>query len=187
VQESIPAPSNRFNRVAEGRHLGKMITCPRCKATLPPASLRCQFCGTDVSKLERPAEVKVHRGYVAPPWVWTWYTIVCVYWMLDGAFQMAMGAGLLSDSRAYERIVIGFLLIVIGGGLLFRVRFLRGVAHILCWLALLDGFLGFLLGLVFTVAVGPIAYIFAFMSLLRAALSGFMIYLIAETESHFPM
>jgi hypothetical protein len=164
-----------------------MIVCPKCNATLPPKSVRCQFCGTDVSRVERPAEVKVHRGYDAPPWVWTWYTIVCIYWMLDGVFQIVLGAGVVSDSKSIVRIVIGFLLLIVGFGLLFRVRFLRGVAHILCWLSLLTGFYDFLIGLIFTVVDGPIGYIFAFVSLLRAALSAFMIYLIGETESHYPM
>ena len=167
--------------------MGKMITCPKCSATLPPATLRCQFCGTDVSKLERPAEVKVQRGYIAPPWVWTWYTIVCVYWMLDGAFQIVLGAGVISNERSFLRMVIGLLLVVVGLGLLFRVRFLRGVAHILCWLSLLTGFYDFLVGLLFTMVVGPVGYIFAVVSLIRAALSAFMIYLIGETESHYPM
>src|SRR5688572_1330722 len=137
-----------------------MIICPKCQATLPPASGRCQFCGTDVSKVERPVEQKAHRGYVAPQWVWTWYTIVCVYWMLDGVFQVLMGAGVFSEHRSFLRMIIGALLTVVGLGLLFRVRFLRGVAHILCWLALLDGAWSVLVGLtLLTLAMGPIAYI----------------------------
>ena len=145
-----------------------MIVCPKCNATLPPKSVRCQFCGTDVSRVERPAEVKVHRGYDAPPWVWTWYTIVCIYWMLDGVFQIMLGAGVFSEDRSFVRMVIGFLLVIIGCGLLFRVRLLRGVAHIICWVSLLTGFYDFLLALLFTVVVGPISYVFAALSLLRA-------------------
>jgi hypothetical protein len=165
-----------------------MIVCPKCNATLPPKSVRCQFCGTDVSKVERPAEVKVHRGYDAPPWVWTWYTIVCIYWMLDGVFQIAVGAGVFSDRTSFIDIIIGALLVVIGLGMLFRVRFLRGVAHFLCWVALIFGVIG--IGAMLTVgtlAMGPIAWVFVVFLVLRVALSAFMIYLIGETESHYPM
>jgi hypothetical protein len=107
--------------------------------------------------------------------------------MLDGAFQVAMGAGLLSDSRNVIRVVVGALLIIVGLGLLFRVRILRGVAHILCWLALADGAWSVLVGLtVGTLAFGPISFIFVIFAILRVALSAFMIYLIGETETYYP-
>lgn len=166
---------------------GEMITCPRCSATLPPATLRCQFCGTDVSKVQRPVEQPVHRGYDAPKWVWTWYTIISVYWVCDGVLAMLRGAGVLSDSRSYVMMIIGAALITVGFGLLFKVRFLRGVAHIFCWFILITSVLDIIAGLIATVAYGPIVYFFVVFSALRAASAGFMIFLIGETESLFPM
>jgi hypothetical protein len=150
--------------------------------------VRCQFCGADVSQVPRPvAQAQVHRGYDAPKWVWIWYTIISMYWVLDGAFQMLAGMGLISDTKSVVGIILGAISIVIGLGLLFKIRFLRGVAHILCWLNLANGLLGLLAGLMLTVAIGPLAYILCLFAILRAASAAFMIYLIGETESHYPM
>lgn len=166
-----------------------MITCPRCSATLPPATKQCQFCQTDVSKVPRPLseEAKSVRGYVAPSWVWTWYTIVSVYWVADGAWQVFSGAGAFTKSTSVVNLVIGSALIVVGLGLLFKVRILRGVAHILCWVSLIGGGLDIIAGLFATIAIGPIAYVFALLGLIRAGTAAFMIYLIGETESLYPM
>lgn len=159
-----------------------MITCPKCSATLPPSRVNCQFCGADTSKVERPKAVKREsKGYVASKAVWVWYTIISTYWALAGAVTLFFG---LSDGSSFG-VVIGAFDLAVGAGMLLRLRIFRGIAHILCWINLVKGLCFILGGLLGTTLFGPIAFIASIIGLVWVVTSGGMIYVIGETESHF--
>ena len=158
-----------------------MITCPKCSATLPPGTARCQFCGTDTTKVERPKQVKVDRGgYVAPKAIWAWYTVICIYWALSGVVTLFFGIKGGSPFMAF----FGALDLAIGVGMLMKLSIFRGIANFFCWVNLVIGLCYIVGGLLGTTLFGPYALISVFYGVVDVVIAGLMIYVIAETQSH---
>jgi hypothetical protein len=143
--------------------------------------MRCQFCGADTAKVERPKEVKVNKGYVAPKSIWIWYTVICVYWAVTGAITLFAGI----KDQASLLAIFGGLDLIIGLGMLMRLNIFRGIAHFLCWVNLLGGLCFIVGGLLGTMFFGPYAFISILYGIVDVVVAGLMIYVIAETESHF--
>jgi len=118
---------------------------------------------------------------VATKGVWVWYTVICIYWALSGVITGILG---LVDGEMYG-VIFGAFDVAVGLGMLLRLRIFRGIAHILCWINLLKGLSFIVGGLLGTTLFGPIAFIACIFGLFAVVTSGGMIYLIGETESHF--
>ena len=171
-----------------------MVSCPRCRATLPDGAAHCQFCGVAFGPAPRaqgtpavPAGVRGGANPGAPAWVWPAYLAVALWWVLNGVwtvveFATSAGGGFVSGVG----MLIGVLCAVVGLGLLLRVEAARGVVNVLCFLKIIFGAIGFFFAFAsigFTGAMGAVAML---VSAFDIAFAGFMMYLIGETEPRAP-
>lgn len=68
-----------------------MISCPKCRATLPDGSGFCQFCQT---KFTPPATVRGDDDEAAPTeslnlaWVWSVYYFIAGWWIFNGIYDI---------------------------------------------------------------------------------------------------
>lgn len=173
-----------------------MITCPKCKASLPDWAQSCQFCQADTSKLQRPVEVakpKYKRPMAA--WIWPAYYVISGYWVISGAegIVQALNLGPFATSIVIEGVkiepgisvvglVFGALSALVGLGLLFKLEFIRGVVNVLCFLQILNGLLGLWAGVLSSALFGPIGLLVTIMSIFDIITGALMVYVIGETD-----
>lgn len=164
-----------------------MIRCSGCNAVLPDTAVRCQFCGCvlkappTVRLDSRPPAKRSFLAPGAPPWAGTAYNLISLYWILSGGYQFVSALLISSDKGPdYVGAVAGLLPIVVGLGLLLRLNIIRGIVNFLCALQILGGILGVIVSFF---AGDPVQLI---MALVQIGTSGFMIYLIGETDTGPP-
>ena len=118
-----------------------MISCPKCRATLPQGVGECQFCGLDVSTVYRPVDRTRHAQVVdeSSGIVWFWYSVVAIFWILDGIYMFGSGVGLVGQSLSGISVAIGAFMTVTGIGLLVRNEVFRAHYMGLCFVALCAG------------------------------------------------
>lgn len=145
--------------------------------------ITCQFCGADTSKVERPKEVKAQTGYIASPSIQKAYTAVSIYWAASGLLQAVLGV----SNGSFFNIIVGVFHLVVGIGMVARLNVFRGIAHFLCWVRLVIGLCFVVGGLLGTNFFGPISFITVGIGIQDAVVAALMIYLIAETNTHFRM
>ena len=104
------------------------VTCPNCKNNLPAWSQTCQFCGSPLKGVVRPAGAPIVDTWDdKPTWQEVCYIIVSVIFILLGGFEILQGfnviAGGSGDVRAgvgtYFQIM-GSISVVLGIGMLFQ-------------------------------------------------------------------
>jgi hypothetical protein len=165
-----------------------MITCPKCQSTLPDWATTCQFCGTDVAKVARPAPVKTQKkvyGYGPAPWVWVAYYLIGGWWVLSGGFHVFQAAIHPSIVSIITCIFAGFQ-VLLGIGLILRIEAFRAVVHFFAWvwiaLRALDTLFGF--GMIFFSPL--IGILMVLWGLFDIVVAGLLIYLIGETDGFAP-
>lgn len=176
-----------------------MINCPKCNQSLPDWSQSCQFCGTDVKTVARPAPVqkKVSQVFITPQWVWVAYYAIALWWILGGAYDVMDAMYLFGKPLALlklERevgvvsgpnivgIVAGAVTCLFGIGLALKIELIRGIVNFFAGLKLLFALLGLagsLLGMSFSGALG---LVFVIMNIIDIVTSGALIFLIGETD-----
>lgn len=167
-----------------------MITCPKCNQSLPDWATNCQFCGTSLANVPRPKAEKEHRTQlgVIPGWVWGLYYGVCVYWILDGTFDVLnafhvikIGSEQVQDIDVIS-LIGGSISIICGLGLVLRLEVVRGIVNFFCFLNILSGLLGGWAGLMLMAVNGLFGSIILIVNLLQVITSGLMVWLIGETD-----
>jgi len=172
---------------------GEFIKCPKCNATLPPTNRACQFCGTDVSHLTRgyvaQPEYKPYGGGLPKKWVFGLYYAISAYYVYQGLFSVVRGLGVfgkVSEMFSAIYLVFGGITALIGLGLLLRVELIRGIVNIFCGIQIAFGFLGLITGVMAASVFGWVGFLIVVNSVIQIATSGFMIYLIGETDTQGP-
>jgi hypothetical protein len=128
------------------------------------------------------------RGYAGKlrrNWVWTAYYLVAVWWIASGALDVVRftlphgGVGTLGA-------IFGAAGALVGLGLLLNVDLARGIVNVIAFLNIVFG----LIGIVMLFFIAPLMGIWGIVAVLKAffdiGLSGFMIFLIGETETRGP-
>lgn len=186
-----------------------MIQCSNCNQSLPDWAKSCQFCGNDVSSVQRPAAPgKPQRAPVSatPGWIWPVYYALCAYWVISGlggaadSYRTAITPVKMEMFGIKETIEapgfgsFGFILgitiatfkILVGIGLAARVEIARGIANFLAGLSILFGLIGLAGSAVGTLVAGAFGVLMMFLNVLDIVNGGLTIYLIGETEKHAP-
>lgn len=185
-----------------------MIACSGCHATLPDWAQKCQFCGTDVTKVARPvvAAKKPTSLGTTPSWIWPVYYALCAYWVISGlghaaqTYHTAVTPVKMEMFGVKETIeapgfasfgaILGFAIaafrIVVGIGLAARLEFARGIANFLAGLSIIFGVLGLAGSLIGTMFAGPWGLLLALLNTVDIISGAMTIYLIGETEKNAP-
>lgn len=169
-----------------------MVNCPQCNATLPPGSVHCQFCGASFGAAPpgRPGAPGArptghYAGRRGLEWVPIAYTLVSIWWIVDGGLSVARGLSTGSGSISLG-MIFGALTALVGLGLLLKVEFVRGIVNFLSFFQILFGLFDVVVLFFLSPIVGiwgPIGMILAF---IRVGVGGLMIFLIGETETRGP-
>jgi len=165
-----------------------MISCPQCSATLPPETTTCQFCGRDVSKVYRRADVSVHEAYASKKTrksAWIWYSAIGLFWVIEGVFHVVGGMGLLTLPLSPLLMVVGAVLLVIGAGFLLKSYVFRTSYHLLCMVVLVAGVATAIDGVRISGTLGSAGIIVAALGGLSSLSAGLMSYLSGRTMSTF--
>ena len=114
-----------------------MIHCPTCKATLPDAATRCQFCGAAVAPVGRPIPPASRGAQPAGEFAWATkaYYGVAAFWAVAGLALAALALRPAPDTLPLASAVAaapGLLTAVAGIGLLLRLEIARGMVNIVC-------------------------------------------------------
>lgn len=184
-----------------------MFQCPRCGATLPPAALVCQFCGTDVSKVPRNSPYpRAQNWQVQIPQTATWKIVVghilAGLWILNGlivaavgAFgsllgsELAAGGGVqsLSDQAAQGMAlsglgfcfgIVGLVQVLLGLGMILRWSWVPPWVYILCGFTAITDIL--------SLATGRYeSTLHASEQFVSLALNLFLIYIVYQTRDEY--
>lgn len=107
-----------------------MITCPKCKNSLPDWAQTCQFCHTDLKGVARPVAVKKETSYYGQmaKWVWPCYYAISGYIVLIAIVlaTLTLLSGPLGVISKIELAVYA-LILILGLGLLVQNDFIRGI------------------------------------------------------------
>ena len=185
-----------------------MIACSGCHATLPDWAQKCQFCGTDVTKVARPV-VAVKKPQPLTPsasWIWPVYYALCAYWIVSGlghaaeTYHVAITPVRMEILGIKETIeapgfasfgaILGFAVaifrVVVGAGLAARAEFARGIANFLAGLSILFGLLGLATSFASALFTGPWGFLGVLLNTVDIVVGAMTIYLIGETEKNAP-
>jgi hypothetical protein len=177
-----------------------VITCPKCNATLPDWAQTCQFCQADVKAVARPVAPAAPKqsltASTSPGWVAGAYYALCVFFLLEGAYDIlravmitqekVMGSVVGWGFESFLGVIVGAFTCLIGLGLLLRVEFIRGIVNFFCGLRILFGLVGLLGSLGGVLLFGALGFLFLVMNVVDIATAAFMIYLIGETDKRAP-
>jgi len=171
------------------------IQCPSCGRTLPPTVLKCHFCGGDLAFVARP-EFKPSEKVLSPEEQRQdkLYRIVACYWIFDGICAMlvsfnllpqwASGIGGMLFSYLGLALTTGFLISILGVGMLMKVPLARWLVGAFCWFRVIIGLLG--IGVVLRTGDFEMAkhniYLMAFLNLVDTVFAGFQIWLLNVTD-----
>lgn len=165
-----------------------MISCPKCRATLPDGSGYCQFCQTKFT----PTATARGEGDEAVPtaslnlaWVWPVYYFIAAWWIFDGVYGIAQTLRSQYPGSFFSviGIVISAVTALVGLGLVLKVELARGIVNVLCFLQILQGLFGILGGFIMSFAIGIFGAIAMVLAIVQIVLAGLMIFVIGETET----
>ena len=131
--------------------------CPNCGQSLPPAAMRCQFCGRDFVD-DRPAPkarmINVHPDTKAA----IWYTVSCIFWIVVGLYQVIQattrsgefgGVAETNPNAAAEALgksfgsglaaIVYCIGILVAGAMLARSNWARKTGLVFSWLGTVFG------------------------------------------------
>lgn len=176
--------------------MSEMISCPKCKASLPDWATSCQFCQADTSKVSRPVEVakpKYKRELAS--WIWPAYYIIAILWIVSGVGGIleALNVGPFATTIKLQDVKIepGVNLLglifsgvsaIIGLGLLVKIEIIRGVVNVVCFLQIVNGLLGLWAGIMASAFLGPIGLFITIMNIVDIVTGALMIYILGETD-----
>jgi len=161
-----------------------MIRCPQCSASLPPETQACQFCGRDVSKIYRRADVSVHEAYASRKTkksAWVWYSAISLFWVLNGGFQLLGGMRLIPVPLSPILMVVGAAVLVIGAGFLLRGHAFRTSYHLLCSVVLIGGAITAIDGVRISATDGLVGLVITAIGALCSLSAGMMTYFAGRT------
>lgn len=121
----------------------------------------------------------------ALPWVWPVYYFIASFFVLNGIVGVLFGVGAIGKPDAFS-LVAGGVNLILGIGLIFRLEFIRGVVNVVCFLQMLGAAFSALQGFVLAPLTGPFAALFLVLDVIQFCASGFMIFLIGETDKRAP-
>lgn len=173
-----------------------MVQCPQCSATLPPGSARCQFCGAtwsgppgaapaSISSMPPTSGRRANLAKGGRGWVWTAYYLVAGWWILNGLIAVVRtalpgaGGGMLDG-------IFGAVTALIGLGLILNVDAVRGIVNVIAFIHIFFGLLSLVMLFLGGASFGLAALFMLFLTFMDIGLSGFMIFLISETETRTP-
>lgn len=176
-----------------------MIQCPKCKQSLPDWSQNCQFCGSDVKGVSRPAaaEKKKYAAFETPKWIWVCYYGIAIWWILGGIYDVldsmyvfGKPVELLKLEKEFNTtvgpsifgIVVGGLTALFGIGLAVKLELIRGIVNFFAGLRLIFGLLGLagaIMGMTFS---GVLGLSFVLINLADIVTAGLLIFIIGETD-----
>lgn len=165
-----------------------MIRCPKCSSTLPLEADTCQFCGRDVSKVYRRADVSVHEAYAskcAPKSAWAAFAAISLFWIAEGLFHLAGGTGVIPIPLSPIMMVVGAVLLVIGAGFLYRPHAFRTSYHLLSGLVLVAGTAAAVEGMRISASHGWLGAVVAGLGGVTALTAGLMTYVAGRTITTF--
>ena len=129
------------------------LQCPGCGRTLPGSVLKCHFCGDDLAFVGRPE--KPPEGFVPGTQdykIERLYKGVACWWIADGVLAMLVAMKVLPTwaspisnmllSYLGIAMTTGFLIAVLGVGMLVKLPLARWLVGAFCWFRLLLGLLG---------------------------------------------
>ena len=151
-------------------------------------SASCQFCGRDVSKVYRHVEDEEVASYKAPTLNgvnWAWYTVIAAFWILDGAFNLAAGVGVISLGMSGIAVAVGAVVGVIGAGFLMRSPVFRNHYMSLCFIVLCTGVATTIEGTKLSAQFATAGYVLCLAGAVRALSAGLMAKLAARTVSKY--
>lgn len=179
------------------------IKCPGCGNSLPANAARCQFCGADTSKVQRPApppgKPKI-KAFETPKWVWFAYYAVAVWWILGGTLdvldgfyvfgkpeEIAEAERLLGQALgpSYVTIVAGAITALFGVGLVVRVEIIRGIVNFVAGIKLIFTLLGLVATVIGSGFFGLYSIPFIIFGVLDVLSCALLIWLIGETDVGF--
>ena len=172
------------------------INCPSCGRSLPPKVLRCHFCGSDLAFVGRPDVPEKGEVILKPEEIKhdKLYRIVAYYWIVDGLLAMLVGLQLLPQwasgiggmlfNYLGAEVTTGFLISILGVGMLLRVPMARWLVGAFCWLRVLMGLTG--IGIVLRTGDYDLEkhniYVMAALNLMDTLFAGFQIWLLNVTD-----
>lgn len=178
--------------------LKPMISCPKCNSSLPDWAQKCQFCGTDTTKVARPVVQKTKQRIAAfetPLWVNIAYYSIAGWFILSALISGATSIiainsasnrnSILGEPNAFDYIGLVFcgIQVIIGLGLIFKIEIIRAIVNFFCAIQILLSILGGLAAFPMMIASPLIGILYLLLQIFNIATAGFMIYLIGETDA----
>lgn len=173
------------------------IRCPHCERSLPPNVLKCHFCGGDLAFVARPQEPP--KGPVLlnerEEKYYKLYRIAAFYWIAEGVLSVLVGLQILPEWMSAlgnmlllnylpAAIATGFLISVLGIGMLIRLPMARWIVRAFCIFRILIGLTGigvFMRSGDFEMSQHNI-YLLLFLNILDTGFAGFQLWLLYETD-----
>jgi hypothetical protein len=126
----------------------------------------------------------------APRWAVPAYNAIVAWWILGGIWNVLQGTVFASkeDANIFGIIIaiFGAITALVGLGLILRIDLVRGIVNILCFLRILGGIRGLIIGFFLSGPLGMLGIGMMIASIIDIGTGGFMIYLIGETETRAP-
>lgn len=180
----------------------QVFECPGCKRQLIGSVTKCQFCGADVTKTPRPVVQAPQKAKIAafetPKYVWGLYYALAGWWILGGIFSIlqmidmhrraAAKPTLLDDGSwgLVDMVLIGFaaISILVGLGLICRLRVIRQAVNILSGLKILFGVLALPGSFLMMSVLGPIGFVGLLSDIIDILTGIGTIWLLSETANN---
>lgn len=128
------------------------IQCPGCGRTLPAQILKCHFCGDDLAFAARPEEKKQPLIPDSGSRFERLYRGVAFWWILDGVLAILVAMEILPPwASALSNMLVsylgvalttGFLITILGVGMLLKVPLARQLVSAFCWFRMIAGLFG---------------------------------------------
>ncbi|MBS1708793.1 MAG: hypothetical protein JSS65_08755 [Armatimonadetes bacterium] len=178
-----------------------MISCPKCKQTLPDFVTTCQFCGAQIQGVKQIQAVHVDSdGFEHPDtttgsglsgeWVRRIYYGLGIFWLLTGLWSILdiTVVGPASKGTTFQggvAYIFLFILVIRLGlaiGYLMRASIAKKVINVFAALGLLGALLSLVGSLMSIMLVGPFGILFVLLSLLDVIVNGGIMWIIGESE-----
>lgn len=85
----------------------------------------------------------------------------------------------------YIMMAVGAFQLALGTGLLLKWEWARAVVNFFCWIRILFGLLGLYASILSVTIAGPMAALYIFLNVLDIVMAGLQIWLIGETDNSF--
>jgi len=175
-----------------------VISCPKCKSSLPDWVQQCQFCGADTTKVARPVIQKTKpkiAAFETPLWVNIAYYSIAGWFILSALVSAATTVIAINSSSnrnsilgeptafSYVGLVFCVIQVLIGLGLILKIEIVRAIVNFFCAIQILMSILGGLAAFPMMVLSPLAGILYLLYQIFNIATAGFMIYLIGETDA----